>query len=110
MSEDQKRKKRRRGRRRGSRRGAGAAEAAGRTDEAPAPAPTPTPTPAPHLEWQWRTFPVFFAFVCGGLLILLIGPKPNTDLYSVLFFVYLGAVAFGLAHMATRLFIARRRR
>ncbi len=108
VSEDQRRKKRRRGRRRGSRRGAGTAEGAGRTDEAQAQAQASTTTPL--FEWQWRTFPVFFAFVCGGLLILLIGPKPNTDLYSVLFFVYLGAVAFGLAHMATRLFIARRRR
>jgi hypothetical protein len=48
--------------------------------------------------------------VCGGLLILLIGPQPNTNLYSVLFFAFLGATAFGLAHMVTRLLIARRRR
>lgn len=100
--EETRRKRRRRGGRRGRRSGRVKEEAAADEPQRAA--------GAPPVAWQWLTFPVFFAFACGGLLVLLIGPRPNTALYSVLFFVFLSATAFGLAHIATRLFIARRRR
>jgi len=59
--------------------------------------------------WRWLTFPVYFAFVAGAFVILLVAPRPNTSLYTVLFLVFLGATLYGIAHMATRWLIARRR-
>jgi hypothetical protein len=60
-------------------------------------------------EWRWRTFPVLASFVAGALLILLIAPETNTALYTTLFFVFLGGAGFCLAHVATQLYLARRR-
>jgi hypothetical protein len=107
VPEEQARKKRRRRRGRAGRRGERIPDAEA---EAPEKAQAQARTGTPPVTWQWLTFPVFCAFVCGALVILLIGPRPNTNLYSVLFFVFLGAGAFGLAHIATRLLIARRRK
>jgi len=98
---------RRRRRRRGGR--GGRASAAAQDGEQGQERTRKERRPAPP-AWEWRTFPVFFAFACGAFLILLVAPRPNTSLYSVLFFLFLGATAFGLAHIFTRVFIARRRR
>ncbi len=95
-------------RRRRGRRGGGGAVAVERVTETPDQAEEKA-APSPP-KWEWRTFPVFFAFVFGAFLILVIAPRPNTTFYAILFFVFLGATAFGLAHMATRAFVARRRR
>jgi cell division protein FtsW (lipid II flippase) len=64
---------------------------------------------APSLpDWNWRTFPVFFAFALGVFLMGLLGALP--DVGPALFFISLGGVAFGLAHILTRQVIARWRR
>ena len=90
---------RRRGRRR-RRRGGGGLPAVERQKEAP-------PGPQPP-DWQWRTFPVFFALVLGLFVMGLAVAVPALSV--VLFFASLAGVAFGLAHIVTRRFIARRRR
>ncbi len=89
------RRRRRRGRRGGGTGGVAAAER-----EAPAQAALP--------DWQWRTFPVFFAFAAGALVMgFLIGLMPG--LYVIFFSVALFGVAFGLARIVTRRFVAGRR-
>ena len=60
-------------------------------------------------DWQWRTFPVFFALVLG-LFVMGLAVPGLPALSMVLFFASLAGVAFGLAHIVTRTFIARRRR
>ncbi len=58
--------------------------------------------------WNWRTFPVAFAFVLGMLTMALaatVGP-----VFLFLFFVALFGLAFGLAHILTRSIAARRKR
>ena len=65
------------------------------------------PRPQPP-DWQWRTFPVFFALVVGLFVMGLAVALPALSM--VLFFGSLAGVAFGLAHIFTRRFIARRRR
>jgi hypothetical protein len=104
MAQEQPRPRRRRRRRRGRQQLAGEPSAPVETPETEA---HRRRQPAP---WQWRTFPVFCAFVVGAFLILLIAPEPNTGLYSVLFFGFLGAAAFSAAHIVSRLLVTRRRR
>jgi hypothetical protein len=60
--------------------------------------------------WNWLTFPVFFAFVCGGFVILLLYPETNTWMYTTLFALFAGALFYGLLHMAVRWWLLRRRR
>ena len=62
----------------------------------------------PLAQWNWRTFPVLFAFVAGAVLMgfaTMAGPT----LFAVVFFAGLFGVAFALAHIVTRVIIARRR-
>lgn len=61
--------------------------------------------PEPAL-WQWRTFPVLFAFTVGGLVM---GLAASTALALPYFFVILFGVAFGVAHIITRIIVTRRR-
>ncbi len=91
-------RRRRRRRRRG---GGGEASAAG-------PAGQEAVTKPAVPDWQWRTFPVFFAFALGMLVMGLVVGSPTLGV--VFFFAALGGVAFGLAHIVTRTVIARRRR
>lgn len=53
---------------------------------------------------------MFVAFVVGALVILIIAPETNTLLYTVLFFGFLGGVAFSMAHIFTRTVLDRRKR
>ena len=59
-------------------------------------------------DWQWRTFPVFFAFASGALFsfLLLVLRIPAVAVLALVLF----GVAFGLAHIVTRRFVARRDR
>ncbi|MCH8850015.1 MAG: hypothetical protein IIC89_04240 [Chloroflexi bacterium] len=102
------RRRRRRGRGRGS---AGEATPADATsaEGSPSASPEGRGRRAPP-DWRWLSFPVFTGFVAGGLLLLIIAPEPNTLLYTVLFFGFLGATAFSLAHIFTRKVIDPRRR
>ena len=103
MAEERARKRRKR--RRG-RAGGGGVAPAEREAEAQGQAPTKgAPTPP---AWQWRTFPVFFAFVVGVVVMGLAVSDPVIS--AVVFFAGLFGVAFGVAHIVTRTVIARRRR
>jgi hypothetical protein len=62
---------------------------------------TPASNAAGH-EWRWLTFPVFAAFAAGAFLILLIAPRTNTVLYTVLFVGFLAAVVFSVVHVSVR--------
>ena len=65
--------------------------------------------PRPFPDWRWRTFPVFFAFAVGALaMALLTALAPWAFPAFLIAAVFL--LAFGLAHVATRVLIARRRR
>jgi len=59
--------------------------------------------------WRWRSFPVFFAFVCGAFVMGLLNGVTN-PLGAVFFYLALFGVAFGAAHMATRWLAERRTR
>ena len=61
----------------------------------------------PLAQWNWRTFPVIFAFVAGVVIMGLATAEPR--FFAVFFFAGLFGVAFGLAHIVTRVIIARRR-
>ncbi len=62
----------------------------------------------PLAQWNWRTFPVLFAFVVGVVIMGLVTAEPT--LFAVFFFAGLFGVAFGLAHIVTRVIVARRRK
>ncbi|MCI0776988.1 MAG: hypothetical protein J4N95_02310 [Chloroflexi bacterium] len=56
-------------------------------------------------EWNWRTFPVFFAFVAG---IVIMGLVADTIL-GLIFFGGLFGLAYGVAHILSRMWVTRRR-
>ena len=59
-------------------------------------------------DWKFVSFPVFFAFALG---IVVMGVVVTDPLMGVVLFIGgLGAVAFGVAHIITRRWIANRRR
>ena len=91
---------RRRRRRKGRRKGVGPAY---QQQQAPKTPPKAQPRLPP--EWNGRTFPVFFAFVAG---IVIMGLVANT-LLGLIFFGGLFGLAFGVAHILTRMWVARRR-
>ena len=105
MPEEQVRRRRRRGRRGRGGRGGGRGGAA---PEAPATEVTEAEASPGPPDWRWRSFPVFFGFVCGALaMAFLIGAVPG--LAPIFFFVALFGVSFGLAHILGRTVFARRR-
>jgi len=59
--------------------------------------------------WRWRSFPVFFAFVCGAFVMGLLNGVTN-PVGAVFFYLALFGVAFGIAHMVTRWLAERRMR
>ena len=95
------RRRPRRGRRKGRRQDESPAY---QQQEAPKTPPRAQPSVLP--EWNWRTFPVFFAFVAG---IVVMGIVANT-LLGLIFFGGLFGLAYGAAHILTRIWLARRRR
>lgn len=74
-------------------------------------ATTPATTPAfkTTAGWQWRSFPVFFAFVCGAFVMGLLNGATN-PVGLVFFYIILFGVAFGAAHIVTRWFAEWRSR
>jgi len=59
--------------------------------------------------WRWRSFPVFFAFVCGAFAMGALNGVTN-PVGAVFFYLALLGVAFGAAHMVTRWLAERRMR
>ncbi len=101
MVEEQAVRKRRRRRRRSGGRPNEARATASAAPERPS---RPRALTRPFGDWQWLTFPVFFAFVIGAFLMLLVvQPKEPVALYyQVLFLVFLALLAFCLVHVAVR--------
>jgi len=99
---------RKRRRRRGRRGGAGRAE---RHDAAQSSSAKPgqkqSPAQPAQDEWKWLTFPVFFAFGLGVVIMGLAYPEPLIGFF--VFVAGIGVVAFGLAHLVARRWIASRR-
>jgi Flp pilus assembly protein TadB len=60
----------------------------------------------PRQGWEWRTFPVFFAFAAGLFIASFVAPVFPVNV--VVFYVSLAGVAFGLAHILTRWLAVRR--
>lgn len=61
----------------------------------------------PH--WRWRSFPTFFAFVCGMLLAFLVNEGTANPVAFILLIASLLGVGYGLAHMfITNLVVANR--
>jgi membrane associated rhomboid family serine protease len=69
----------------------------------------PTPTFMTTAGWRWRSFPVFFAFVCGAFVMGTLNGVTN-PVGLVAFTLALFGVAFGAAHMVTRWLAERRAR
>ena len=60
-------------------------------------------------EWRWRTFPVFFAFVCGMLLAFFSNEGTVNPVAFVLLLAALLGFGFGIAHLiVTNFYVARR--
>lgn len=82
-----------------------------RQDEGPVYQQQQAPKPPPQTqsrkipEWNWRTFPVFFAFVAGIVIMGFAAPTP----LGLIFFGALFGLAYGVAHILTRMWITRRR-
>lgn len=67
--------------------------------------PQMPPRIAPLPEWQWRTFPVFFAFVLGGFIGVytgLIAASASQTVQSVVFILFSSLMGFGLARLGTQ--------
>ncbi|MCH7698079.1 MAG: hypothetical protein IH865_03975 [Chloroflexi bacterium] len=67
----------------------------------------PKPSPRSFPEWNWRTFPVFFAFILGVVIMGIAIASPALGL--VFFFGGLFGLAYGAAHILARLWVGRRR-
>ena len=67
----------------------------------------PKPSPRSFPEWNWRTFPVFFAFILGVVIMGIAIASPALGL--VFFFGGLFGLAYGVAHILARLWVGRRR-
>lgn len=60
-------------------------------------------------EWRWRTFPVFFAFFVGALVMAVVNGAPDNELAAAAQFVVLAALSYGLARIVVRKLFAERR-
>ncbi len=60
-------------------------------------------------EWRWRTFPVFFAFFLGALVMAVLNGAPDNELAAIAQFVVLAALSYGLARIVVRKLFAERR-
>jgi hypothetical protein len=60
-------------------------------------------------EWRWRTFPVFFAFFIGAMVMALLNGTPSTDIAAVAQIIVLIALCYGLARIVVRKVFAERR-
>jgi hypothetical protein len=60
-------------------------------------------------DWRWRSFPVFFALVCGMLLAFFVNEGTANPLAFVLLLAALLGFGFGVSHLiVTNVFVARR--
>lgn len=72
--------------------------------------PTATvPTFKTTAGWRWRSFPVFFAFVCGAFTMGLLNGATN-PVGAVFLYLTMFGLAFGAAHIVTRWLPERRMR
>ena len=83
----------------------------GRQDEGPTYQQQQAPKAPPKAqrtfpEWNWRTFPVFFAFVTGIVIMGLVAPTP----VGLIFFGGLFGLAYGVAHIIARMWAIWRQR
>jgi hypothetical protein len=53
----------------------------------------------PIADWNFRTFPVIFAFACGAFVATLLLLLTGGALVSVLWVISLFGVSFGVAHI-----------
>ena len=60
-------------------------------------------------EWRWRTFPVFFAFFVGALVMGILNGAPSNDLAAAAQIVVVLALSYGLARLFVRKVFAERR-
>jgi hypothetical protein len=61
-------------------------------------------------RWQWRTFPVYFAFSLGGFLGLymgLIASATSETVQLVFFMVWAILLGFGFSRITSRWMISR---
>ena len=58
-------------------------------------------------EWEWRTFPVFFAFAMGGFLSLIAGIVGGPLGLTVVFALFGGMVGFGVSRIGSRELVKR---
>lgn len=69
---------------------------------------TGDPLPPPRQpDWDWRTFPVFFAFAGGGFLSLLLGVVSGSLGLTVVFAIFGGMLGFALSRVGTRALVNR---
>jgi len=72
-----------------------------------APKPPPKAPERSLPEWNWRTFPVFFALVVG---LVVMGLAVYSPILSFIVFVMgLFGLAYGVAHILSRMWVSRRR-
>lgn len=50
-------------------------------------------------DWQWRTFPVFCAFVVGLLIASIVNGEPGNALGAIVQLAALVGVAYALIHL-----------
>jgi len=60
-------------------------------------------------DWRWRSFPVFFAFVCGMLLAFFVNEGTVNPLAFVLLLAALLGFGFGVSHLIVTNFVVARR-
>jgi hypothetical protein len=78
---------------------------------------TPTPPPADNPavqagglpEWRWMTFPVFFAFFAGALVMAVLNGSPGTGAAAIAQWIVLAGVSYGFARIFVRKVFAERR-
>jgi hypothetical protein len=60
-------------------------------------------------EWRWTTFPVFFAFFAGALVMQGLNGEPGTGIAAIAQWVVLAGVSYGFARIFVRKVFAERR-
>ena len=60
-------------------------------------------------DWQWFTFPVFFAFFLGALIMAVLNGSPGTGIAAIAQYVVLAGISYGLARIVVRKLFAERR-
>ncbi len=74
-----------------------------------APASTKDTTVSPAARWQWRTFPVFCAFVAGLLIASLLNRETDTNAESMIQYAALLGAGYIVAHLfVTNVIVAGR--